>query len=401
MAPPLGTKRVAEKMPTGDGKRRRIAHADPKRTSVVKQLGRGVTGAVYHVKHDIAIKEFKDDPSIDKNFKAFKVEKDAFEILQDIEGLRGRIPAYFGEQISITTNTKGDSNYKALGLEFVEGETLFNRQRRYGLRYGELGRIWEALKMTLEILHEAGVTHADTHSNNVMIRCSVSDSARPIEERDRELVERVQAGGDIEWFLSPYMENPLREVPSLQVALAILKNLQKRNKYQIAFKFSKTYKPVKRSLDDPTYFEYRNLEACTTFGVSAAHSLKLYRRLITESIETLGLTHSQSMDAGLCVSLTLAGNGRIDAAVRVAYYFLRVTFPLQQQSNLIVCGPTKYRFKFIRIIRENVTAMKDTVVKNRMEDILRKFEAKDLRPVMGFRDYNEANILLFDQIWGI
>ncbi|KAF2236562.1 hypothetical protein EV356DRAFT_62149 [Viridothelium virens] len=199
MAPPLGTKRVAEKMPTGDGKRRRIAHADPKRTSVVKQLGRGVTGAVYHVKHDIAIKE--DDPSIDKNFKAFKVEKDAFEILQDIEGLRGRIPAYFGEQISITTNTKGDSNYKALGLEFVEGETLFNRQRRYGLRYGELGRIWEALKMTLEILHEAGVTHADTHSNNVMIRCSVSDSARPIEERvvlidfsHSELRSNVRAG---------------------------------------------------------------------------------------------------------------------------------------------------------------------------------------------------------------
>ncbi|KAL9083630.1 MAG: hypothetical protein Q9165_008445 [Trypethelium subeluteriae] len=182
MAPRLGTKRAVKTAPKVSDKKRRIAGPDPKQASVVQLLGQGVTGAVFRRKQDIAIKEFVNDPSIDRDFKSFKAEKDAFEIFQDIEGLRGRISAYFGEQVAITTDSKGDSSRKALGLEFVEGETLFSRQQRNGLMYGELGKIWETLKVTLRILHEAGVTHNDTHSKNVMIRCSALDTARPVEE---------------------------------------------------------------------------------------------------------------------------------------------------------------------------------------------------------------------------
>ena len=51
-----GIKRQASVFNELNKKQKRTAYVDPKRTSIIKSVGEGTTGSVYHVKQEMAIK---------------------------------------------------------------------------------------------------------------------------------------------------------------------------------------------------------------------------------------------------------------------------------------------------------------------------------------------------------
>ena len=225
------------------------------------------------------------------------------------------------------------------------------------------------------------------------------------------MIHELENGGDTKTVLSPYFVFPPVDEASPKFACSILAALDTQGKLSDVILFTCHYMLDEELQNDRYYFKYKQYEAHVhvKYGMFE-FAWDCYRELITQSITARGFTDFQTIESGLGASLTLVHAGLKDAAVRVAYFFLRATYPMQKSSSATSqdaqepptpTEATSLTLKAIKIIRDNFAVMKDKVVKSRMKKLLRRFDSHvDLQLGTGFCDLREANAMLFNQIWG-
>ncbi|HEU4535583.1 MAG TPA: serine/threonine-protein kinase, partial [Polyangiaceae bacterium] len=131
---------------------------------VVRRLGEGGMGVVYEVEHvqtrerralKILRRLFVNDPEHEERF------------LLEVRGLERLRGARHVVRVLEQGRTLGRPYYV---MDFVEGETLYDRLRRGRLSLAETFVIVHQLLVALRAVHRAGVVHRDVKPENIMLR---------------------------------------------------------------------------------------------------------------------------------------------------------------------------------------------------------------------------------------
>ena len=114
-----------------------------------------------------------------------KNEVTVYEALAQIPALTDRIPAFYGQERvmkAIKWNLKRTKPCRhGFRLECIPGKTLENSFDV--LRLGDIPGIVRTLRKTVELIHEAGVSHNDIWAANIMVRAWEDGKSRSIDDR--------------------------------------------------------------------------------------------------------------------------------------------------------------------------------------------------------------------------
>ncbi|KAL0253307.1 hypothetical protein SLS55_010279 [Diplodia seriata] len=124
---------------------------DASSLSILELLGEGGSSHVHKVTDGNANYACK----VFLTKEAFEAEKAAYQRIQRVDALRGRVPALVAVPAPLV-----------IILEHVEGPTL----SEVGIAPSERAEIQKQLTDTLDLLHEAGVYHGDISRRNIIVK---------------------------------------------------------------------------------------------------------------------------------------------------------------------------------------------------------------------------------------